>query len=157
MIPNARFFWENLEWDSLCKLFRAISSQILVLNCKLGISTVFPLFPKYMQDNIINLIQSCNINYLTLYHLQSVQSILDQYSLPSESLGQLKWLLANTSREESATNGVKILHQQHCKVSRYSCYFIYKDTRSPFYKYHKVFYFITSRSSINYQAFDICQ
>ena len=75
-------------------------------------------------------------------HLQYVQGSLYQASLPSKSLIQLKWLLSNSLQEESATNGVVIIHQQHLKVSRYSGYFICKDTRSSVQHFHKCYTFL---------------
>ena len=48
-----------------------------------------------------------------------------------------------------------ILHKQHCKVSRYSGYFIWRDTISSVQHYFQVFYFLTSQLSIN-QSTSIC-
>ena len=44
---------------------------------------------------------------------------------------QLKWLWANASWEESATNGVTIIHKKQRKVSRYSGASICKEKISP--------------------------
>ena len=82
-----------------------------------------------MQYNIINQKQTSISDYLTLEHIQSVQIILYQASLPSESLRRLKWLWSNASQEEYATNKVTIRHQQHCKVSRYILSSNYKEAR----------------------------
>ena len=62
---------------------------------------------------------------------------------------QLRWLWENALQEESATNEVTILHQQDCKVSRYSDYFIWKDKRSPVKQSYQMIYSLTSWLSIN--------
>ena len=54
---------------------------LLVSYCKFGISTVSPMCPKYLQYNILFIISTWNSNYLTLDHLQSFPSSLDQASV----------------------------------------------------------------------------
>ena len=84
-----------------------------------------------------------------IYHTRTPLVLNHQPIQVPVLLTQPKWLRANYSQEESATNGVKIIHQQHCKVSRCSESSIWKETISLVKHSHQVFYFLTSRLSIN--------
>ena len=53
-------------------------------------------------------------------------------------------------REESATNGVKIIHQQHHKLYRSSVYYIRKDTILSVLNSHQVCHYFTGQLDINY-------
>ena len=77
--------------------------------------------PNIYWDNLIISISTCNRNTSLSFNL---------YSLPQASwtftfqLRQLKQLQENLFQEEFSTSIVKILHQQHHKMSRHSGSFI---------------------------------
>ena len=125
---------QNHQFNTLIKC----SAFLQVSYLKIATTFSKPLILKWNQSNI----QAHPYTTYKCTHREIVDS--------TESLRQLKWLWSKSSQEEYATNGVTILHKQHCKVSRYSVSCICKDAKSPVQHSHQVFCFLTSQLSKNY-------